>query len=93
MIFGTHITVGTEAQGHVSLFRSTGGDQLMNWSGVDYSHGVEQGWGHGNDVGMHIMYLHLLGYVDLQIAASAHLRVCDAAGAQLRSAGYLTFMY
>jgi hypothetical protein len=91
-IVGTSITPGDEGQGHVSLLRTTGSNQIISWAGADFANGPVRGLALGTET-TRIMSLNYAGNLDLLTAPSAHLMVCSAKGAVGRSIGYLTFTY
>lgn len=91
-MMGTQFVYPVSGMGQVVLLRTTGSNQVLQWAGVDFAHGLEQSY---NDVaGWRIMALDYYGQVEVQTAASAHVQVCSTAdNPHSPSAGYLTFTY
>jgi len=90
---GTMITKGFEGEGHATLLRTTGTNQLLSWEGSDFHTSREVGFTKVS--GAVIISTDYLGDVTVQSSASAHLQVCVATGSLggAHGIGYLTFTY
>jgi hypothetical protein len=63
-------------------------NNVLQWAGTDAAVGNER---NSSPFTSHIMYLDHLKGIDLQVATSTHLKVCNQTGEG--TTGYLRFLY